>query len=129
MANCFIKKRVMKSNILKFLVLFIILLSVTGCYKKEDTIAIVKVVNETGTSIANARVIIYGSGNLGEVTLRDTTLTNSSGEALFNLNETYQSGQAGVAVLDVEVTKDGLTSYGIIKVEQETTSREIVVLN
>lgn len=119
----------MKSNILKFLVLFIILLSVTGCYKKEDTIAIVKVVNETGTSIANARVIIYGSGNLGEVTLRDTTFTNSSGEALFNLNETYQSGQAGVAVLDIEVTKDGLTSYGIIKIDQETTSKETVVLN
>lgn len=112
----------MRLRAFQFFAIMSLLLLTTGCYKKEDTVAIVKVVNE------NAQVIIYGSGNLGEVSLRDTTYTNVSGEALFNLNKTYQSGQAGVAVLDILVTKDGLTSQGIIKVEQEVTSKATVVV-
>jgi len=118
----------MRLRAFQFFAIMSLLLLTTGCYKKEDTVAIVKVVNENGISISNAQVLIYGSGNLGEVSLRDTTYTNVSGEALFNLNKTYQSGQAGVAVLDILVTKDGLTSQGIIKVEQEVTSKATVVV-
>lgn len=100
----------------------------TGCYKKKDTIAIVKVVDESSSPVSNARVIIYGSGTQGTVTLRDTAFTNSAGEAQFNLNDVYQSGQAGVAIVDVEVSKDGDFAYGIMKIEQEETTREVVTL-
>lgn len=117
-----------------FKVYFLILLAslglaLTSCYKKQDTIAVVRVVNENGAMVSNARVILYGNGNQGDVVLRDTVFTNSNGEALFNFNETYQSGQAGVAVLDIEVQKDGLQSNGIIKITEETTSRATVILN
>jgi len=104
-------------------------LGLTSCYKKHDTLAVVQVVSENGNAVSNARVILYGNGSQGEVMLRDTAFTNSNGEALFNFNETYQSGQAGVAVLDIDIEKDGLESNGVIKITEETTSKTTVILN
>jgi hypothetical protein len=53
-------------------------------------------------------------------------MTNANGVAVFNFNDVYQLGQAGVAVLNIDVQKDALTGQGIIKVEQEVTSKETV---
>ncbi|MEN9978118.1 MAG: hypothetical protein RLZZ569_743, partial [Bacteroidota bacterium] len=54
--------------------------------------------------------------------------TNMAGEAIFNFNDVYQLGQAGVAVLDIEVEKGLLTGQGIIKIEAETTSEQIIFI-
>lgn len=103
--------------------------TLVGCRKKEDTIAEITVRDASNQAVAGARVVIYGQSTTNQpsnVTLYDTTLTNSAGVATFNFNEVYQLGQAGVAVLNIDVQKDGLTGQGIIKVEQEVTSKETV---
>ncbi len=101
-----------------------------GCNKKEDTIAKIYVRDAGNNAVAGARVILYGQSTTNQpsnVTLFDTTSTSVAGEAVFNLNEVYQLGQAGVAVLNIDVlSTTGATGQGIIKVEQETTSEEIV---
>jgi hypothetical protein len=100
-----------------------------GCRKKEDTIAEITVRDASNQAVAGARVVIYGQSTTNQpanVVLYDTTETNSSGVAVFNFNEVYQLGQAGVAVLNIDVQKDALTGQGIIKVEQEVTSTETV---
>jgi hypothetical protein len=100
-----------------------------GCRKKEDTIAEITVRDASNQAVAGARVVIYGQSTTNQpanVVLYDTTETNSSGVAVFNFNDVYQLGQAGVAVLNIDVQKDGLTGQGIIKVEQEVTSEETV---
>jgi len=100
-----------------------------GCNKKEDTIAKIYVRDAGNQAVAGAQVVVYGQSTTSQptsVTLFDTTTTNSSGEAVFNFNDVYQLGQAGVAVLNIDVTADGLSGQGIIKVEQETTSEETV---
>lgn len=100
-----------------------------GCRKKEDTIAKVYVRDAGNQAVAGAQVVIYGQSTTNQpsnVTLFDTTTSNSAGEAVFNFNDVYQLGQAGVAVLNIDVTKDALSGQGIIKVEQETTSEETV---
>lgn len=100
-----------------------------GCNKKEDTIAKIYVRDAGNQAVAGAQVVVYGQSTTSQptsVTLFDTTTTNSSGEAVFTFNDVYQLGQAGVAVLDIDVTADGLSGQGIIKVEQETTSEETV---
>lgn len=110
----------------------IALLSMTvliGCRKKEDTIAEITVRDASNQAVAGARVVIYGQSTTNQpanVVLYDTTTTNSSGVAIFNFNDVYQLGQAGVAVLNIDVQKDALTGQGIIKVEQEVTSKETV---
>ncbi len=109
--------------------------SSTGCRKKKDTIAKVYVRDASNNPVVAAQVVLGGQntnppgeGSQNPVALYDTTTTNGSGEAIFNFNDVYQLGQAGVAVLDITATKGTSTGTGIIKVEQETTSEETVFL-
>lgn len=105
--------------------------TISSCRKKEDTIAIIQVLDSSSQKVAGASVTLKGESTTTPqkpVALMRSITTNSEGEAHFNFNDTYQLGQAGVAVLNIEVEKDGNISKGIIKVEQETTSRETVFL-
>lgn len=100
---------------------------VAGCRKKKDTIAKVFVRNSVGDGVATATVILKGVSTTSKAsTFADTAETNSSGEAIFNLNELYKLGQAGVAVLDIVATRNSTTTTGVIQVEQETTSEATV---
>lgn len=103
-----------------------------SCRKKQETIAKIIVKDAGNNPVAGARVIVYGQSTTGQassVVLYDTTTTNSAGEAIFNFDEVYQLGQAGVAVLNIDVDKGSLTGHGIIKVEEETTTTEVVYVN
>jgi len=120
-----------KYIVLALLLLFVGTISVS-CRKKEDTIAKIVVRDANNQPVYNARVIVYGQSTTNQassVTLYDTAMTNSAGEAIFNFNEVYQLGQAGVAVLNIDAEKGGLVGQGIIKVEQETTTEEVVFIN
>lgn len=100
-----------------------------GCQKKEDTIAKIYVRDVDMVLVPDAQVILYGESTTNQPSaFFDTTTTNSAGEAIFNLNDVYQLGQAGVAVLNIKASKDGIYGQGIIKVEQETTSEETVYI-
>ncbi|MDB3906199.1 hypothetical protein N9355_01860 [Crocinitomicaceae bacterium] len=118
----------MKSSLLLTLGLIFIGSLFTSCYKQKETVAVIKVVDANNQPVGNARVIVYGTGALGSIVVNDTMFTNTTGEAMFNMDYIYKPGQAGVAVLDIEVSKSGVASQGIIKVEQENTTREIVRL-
>ena len=110
------------------LLFFLFLTVITSCTTKEDTIAIISVRDASNSPVANAEVRIYGSGSLGVVTVNDVVHTNSAGEAIFNYNDEYQLGQAGVAILDISVTKDSYTGQGIIKIVEETTTKETIYI-
>ena len=108
-----------------------VLLSSTGCRKKKDTIAKIYVYDASNVPVVGAQVVLFGEPSYAgapPVVLFDTTTTNGSGEAIFNFNDVYQLGQAGVAVLNIDARKDAMTGEGIIKVEQETTSEESVFI-
>lgn len=103
----------------------------SGCRKKKDTIAIIYVKDIANQMVEGCQVVLYGQSTTNQsanVVLYDTTVTNSAGEAVFNFNDVYQLGQAGVAVLNIEAYKAGAEGEGIIKVEQETTSEETVYI-
>lgn len=117
-----------RSILITSLLFFLCLTVTTSCRKKEDTIAIITVLDENSSPVSNAEVRVYGSGTGGVITVDDVSQTNSSGEAIFNYNDEYQLGQAGVAVLDIQVTYGTEISYGIIKIVEETTNKETVYL-
>jgi hypothetical protein len=103
----------------------------SGCRKKADTIAKIYVKDWSNQYVEGATVVLYGKSTTNQpanVVLYDTTQTNSSGVAVFNYNDVYQLGQAGVAVLDIKAWKNGAQGQGIIKVEEETTSEETVYI-
>lgn len=123
----------MKTRIV-FLGMLLLMVGVVSvaCRKKQETIAKIVVRDANSNPVAGARVIVYGQSTTNQassVVLYDTTTTNSAGEAIFNFDDVYQLGQAGVAVLNIDASKDGLVGYGIIKVEEETTTTEVVYIN
>ena len=108
--------------------------TIVGCRKKEDTIAIVTVKNDANEAVAGATVKLKAEGTQDEPASINTDVfpmtatSNSSGQATFNFNEVYQLGQAGVAVLSIEVVSGTATGIGVIKIEQEETTEEIVFI-
>jgi len=124
----------MKTTRNLFIFLFVGALGValsSGCRKKQDTLAVITVLNTNNEPVEGAEVVLYGQSTINQpanVVLYDTSMTNVSGEALFDFNDVYQLGQAGVAVLNIEAYKDGAEGTGIIKIEQETTSEETVFI-
>ena len=124
----------MKLNILiKSSVCFLIGLStIVGCTKKLDTLAVVVVKNAANEFVSGATVTLKAEGTTTEPNSINTEIypmsgtSNAQGEATFNFNEVYQAGQAGVAVLTIEVVAGATTGQGVIKVEQEETTEEVV---
>lgn len=103
--------------------------ALVACRTKGETIAKIHVRDANNAPVAGATVVLYGQSTTNQpssVVLYDTTTTNSAGEAIFNFDDVYQLGQAGVAVLNISVTSPSGDGQGIIKVEQEVTSEEIV---
>jgi hypothetical protein len=112
-----------------------------SCKKIKDTTALVKVVNESGLPISGATVRLYGEGTIdqgtsqsprGDIQLDNTKTTDSRGEALFDYTEYYKAGQAGFAVLNVDIEKvfpDSISTLeGIIKVEEEIKNEKTFIL-
>ncbi|MNE12324.1 hypothetical protein D3C87_10000 [compost metagenome] len=108
-----------------------VVFSSSGCRKKKDTTAIIYVVDAQNERVAGAQVVLKGESTVTPsppVILFDTTLSDGSGVAIFNFNDVYQLGQAGVAVLNIEARKDALSGQAIIKIEQEKDNEETVFI-
>ena len=124
----------MKASKILFLASIILLSSaaLTGCRKKKETIAKILVRDSANQPVSGATVELQAGGGTvpGASVNTDyfpmTTTSNSAGEAVFNFDEIYQLGQAGVVVLDIKVTSGSGNGQGVIKVEEETTTEETV---
>lgn len=124
-------KAILKNTILASLAITLVFATFSSCRKKKDTLAKIYVKDTNNDPVSSCRVILKGistENNQANVSLYDTSYTNSAGEAVFSFNDTYQLGQAGVAVLNIEAKKNGLTGTGIIKIVEETTSEATVFL-
>jgi len=110
---------------------FGLLIGLSACRKKGDTIAQITVKDNGNLLVSGARVILFGQSTtdpIQPVVRRDTAFTNESGVATFNYNDVYQLGQAGVAVLNITAEKGDLFGQGIVKVEQEEVSSATVFI-
>ena len=105
----------------------------TGCNEIEDTVAVIYVQNSLGAPVQGAEVRLFAVGSvnqtfIGELRFDTTQVTNAAGSVSFNFSEYYKQGQAGFAVLDIEATKGSLTGIGIIKIEEEMTNEQTVIM-
>lgn len=124
-------KNIFSSTIIASSILFSGMFMISGCNKKKDTIAKIYVRDAANQPVSGCQVVLYGvstENKPANVNLFDTTQTNSSGEAIFNMNEVYKKGMAGVAILNIDARKNGLIGQGIIKVEEEVTSEATVYI-
>ena len=117
--------------------LAIISIFASSCYEIEETIANVTVVriNSVGEEIPvdEAEVRLYALGSLdqdfvGEPRFDTTQVTSDEGFVSFNFSDYYVGGQAGFAVLDIEVSKGALFGTGLIRIEEMETNEEKVIV-
>lgn len=107
-------------------------ISLFSCRKESPTIARIQVVDTGNVAVPNAMVRLYPTPTViehGAIIIDDTLYTDIDGYAIFDYTDMYNLGQAGFAVLDIEV-KSGDTLYGegIIKIEDEVTTEEKVII-
>lgn len=112
--------------------IFVSLALFPSCRKEGETVARIMVVDTAGDPFSNAMVRLYPSPTIdehGAIVIDDTSFTEVDGYAVFDFSDSYNLGQAGVFVLDIEVRSgDTLYGEGIIKIEQEETSEETVII-
>jgi len=121
-----------KTGIFVLLVSILTVGMMTSCRKELPTIAVITVIDTSGTIFQGASVRLYPEPTINPhpgVTIDDTAITNIDGKATFDYTDRFNLGQAGFAVLDIEIwSGDTLSGTGIIKVEAEKTSEETVIL-
>jgi hypothetical protein len=94
-----------------------------GCYKKQDTLLRVVVRDLSGSIVEGANVNVFAeptdTTNQNPVSLYYSMLTDVNGTAVFNLNDKYESGQTGVAIVKVQATYLNKTGESIVQVIEE----------
>ena len=114
-----------------FLLVSCLGMTLFSCRKEADTIAVITVKDTDGVVVNDAEVRIFPvpSDTLpSEIILEKTLFTNQSGQAIFDFTEDFKLGQAGMAVLNVEVYKDDFFGEGIIKIVEEQRNEETVII-
>lgn len=135
-------------NLLIASFLILLTISVPGCRKEKETTATIIVVNAAGEAVPNVFVRVYcpdatcnKSGSTLDESMDRDDKTGSNGKAKFNYTEAYKLGQAGFAVLDVEVflteaaldarilNPSGATpeASGVVKIEEEVENEQTIV--
>ena len=117
--------------ILIFLIAFGTSFGISSCKKEDPTVASIKVVDTEGLPVSDAFVRLYGTSTTSPPRaniIDDTVYTNAQGIANFDYTDHFKLGQAGFAVLDIDVTYETLIGTGIIKIEEEKMNNETVIL-
>ena len=102
--------------------------SLNSCYKPDQTIAIIRVLdNNTNNPIENISVRLFfddsNGANIPKYDIVKNTLSN--GTASFDFSDGYKDGQGGFAVLDIEV--DGVF-MGVINIVEMTTTEKVIYI-
>ena len=102
--------------------------SLNSCYKADQTIAIIKVLdNNTNDPIENLSVrLFFDNSNGANVPLYDITKnTLTNGTASFDFSQDYKDGQGGFAVLDIEVSS---IFVGVINIVEMSTTEKVIYI-
>ena len=103
------------------------LICFASCQKPTDTLVSVTVLNDKNAPMLGADVRLWHGGEGDRID--ESSVTDGAGEALFNLTDYYVHGQAGLAVLDIDVTwQDTTQRLGFVEVIEEGERLEEIVV-
>ena len=116
------------TNWAKYVTLLAILFISHSCYKPKSTIATITVLNDSNNSpVSGATVRLFYDDTTGINTsiINEQNTTSDEGIVNFDFSEYYKDGQAGFAVLDIEVNN---VFVGVIQVEERATTEKTIYL-
>jgi hypothetical protein len=113
--------------------LALVMLTLVSCKKEAPTLAKIYIQDTFGAPCANAEVRVFGEPTTSphnEMIMDYTLFTDADGEVIFDFTDNFKLGQAGFAVLNIEVNSmdELLFGEGIIKIEEEKTNTETLVI-
>ena len=115
-------------NWAKYVTLLAILFISHSCYKPKSTIATITVLNDSNNSpVSGATVRLFYDDPTGINTsiINEQNTTSDEGVVNFDFSDYYKDGQAGFAVLDIEVNN---VFVGVIQVEERATTEKTIYL-
>lgn len=116
------------TNWAKYVTLLAILFISHSCYKPKSTIATITVLNDSNNSpVSGATVRLFYDDPTGINTsiINEQNTTSDEGVVNFDFSDYYKDGQAGFAVLDIEVNN---VFVGVIQVEERATTEKTIYL-
>ena len=104
----------------------------TACNKEKPTTVVITVKDLEGHLVPDAYVKLFANPAVPQkpdlTRLLQEGQTKGNGTVEFDYSGLYEQGQAGFAVLDIYVEKDTLFAEGIIKVLEEETNEQTLIL-
>ena len=116
------------TNWAKYVILLAVIFISQSCYKPKSTIATITVLNDSNNSpVSGATVRLFYEDPTGVNTsiINEQNTTSDEGVVNFDFSEYYKDGQAGFAVLDIEVNN---VFVGVIQVEERATTEKTIYL-
>lgn len=116
------------TNWAKYVILLIVFFISNSCYKPKSTIATITVLNNSNNApVSGATVrLFYDDPNGVNTSLVDEQNTTSDeGVVNFDFSSYYKDGQAGFAVLDIEVNN---VFVGVVQIEERATTEKTIYL-
>ncbi|MEC7526911.1 MAG: hypothetical protein VYB53_02030 [Bacteroidota bacterium] len=116
------------TNWAKYVTLLAILFISHSCYKPKSTIATITVLNDSNNlpvSGATVRLFYDDPAGINTSIINEQNTTSDEGVVNFDFSEYYKDGQAGFAVLDIEVNN---VFVGVIQVEERATTEKTIYL-
>lgn len=121
----------LRSTLTRVLAIVLLATGFASCNEEEPTVAVIIVKDQSGAPMPGAYVKLFANPSypLGDPTrLNKEATADGSGRAEFDYSDFYEQGQSGFAVLDIISTRDTLLGEGIIKIVEEETTEETVIL-
>ncbi|MBX2972736.1 MAG: hypothetical protein KF797_06510 [Flavobacteriales bacterium] len=103
-----------------------------ACNKEKPTTVVITVKDPAGRLASGVAVKLYANPTVPlkpDLTrLQKEGTTRANGQIEFDYSEFFEQGQAGFAVLDILAEKDTLFAEGIIKILEEETNEQTLIL-
>ena len=116
------------TNWAKFVILLIVFFISNSCYKPKSTIATITVLNNSNNApVSGATVRLFYDDPAGVNTslVDEQNTTSDEGVVNFDFSSYYKDGQAGFAVLDIEVNN---VFVGVVQIEERATTEKTIYL-
>ncbi len=104
----------------------------SACNKEKPTTVVITVKDADGSPVPEAYVRLFANPAVPAdpdlTRLKREGMTKGNGTVEFDYTGQYEQGQAGFAVLDILTFKDTMYAEGIIKILEEETNEETLIM-
>lgn len=123
------KKKLNSIAAIAFLSLIAVVFFLVSCKETPPTTLEVTVVSTSGNIISNAKVWLVAEPTdtaQNPIAVKDSTVSNDSGKAYFDLSSFYKPGQIGVMQIKVKGFYFGLTGEALAEITEQKRNQVLL---